>query len=571
MERHIRQKYESKVLSSDSQPASTQHTGSTGSFEERRSAELPPKPSKRFTFGLRSTSSAFPLRTDARSPPLSPRISGMGSAMSRKASPPLRRNKPSKIFGADIGGSRQDNYELKLIALREMGFPDDKRNLAILKGEGGNVDRAQAVLMRLGEGNHPSSGRSSPAPETPPKDEPTSASSSSKVNPFDRLDLQDKALPPPPVEETPPRPQVGLNISASNGYNPFMHNQTPTSNLAQNFQNLTVSQPSQLFPNTTGGYVQQPVTTNPFLQTYTPPPTQAVYGPPQPFSQSHPFQQPQAQPQPVAQQTMGIPNPFMQANTQSQFPTSNPFGMQSSAYSTYPNGHTPQYSSNVSNGQNNAIFAPAQHAPQFSQINATPSPFSHVPRQASPNPFLQTQFQTPQPMAQSFTNTGMVSSPIQTPGAYQNNPFDMQFQNQFHSQSVPVPSPMPAKLDKSSILALYNMPATSSPLAQTQTNPMASDTATLQPPMQPPMQPPAAKRSVTMPLPSANATAGANNPFASMAAPTPAAQALPKLAAGGHTKAQFAHMSHESVDFSTMANGRHSPDAFAGLSARIMR
>ena len=161
MERFIRQKYEQKNLGADSQPASSQHTGSTSS-DDHRGPSLPPKPAKRFTFGLRSASSALPLSRADRSPPMSP---GGMDGFGRRPSPP-RRNKPSKIFGADIGGSRQDNYELKLISLREMGFSDDKRNLVILKGENGNVDKAVATLIRLGEGiqYEPGSGRSSPAP-----------------------------------------------------------------------------------------------------------------------------------------------------------------------------------------------------------------------------------------------------------------------------------------------------------------------------------------------------------------------------------------------------------------------
>src|SRR6202012_3336400 len=74
----------------------------------------------------------------------------------------------------------------------------------------------------------------------------------------------------------------------NNTYNPFM--QPSQSTLEQNFQGLQVSQPSQLFPNTTGGYIQhnQPMTTNPFLQTYTPPP-QMTY----PFATPTPFAPPQ--------------------------------------------------------------------------------------------------------------------------------------------------------------------------------------------------------------------------------------------------------------------------------------
>ena len=79
------------------------------------------------------------------------------------------------------------------------------------------------------------------------------------MSPFDALDLNEKALPPPPVEEQ------------NNSYNPFLQ---PPKPIEQSFQGLQLAPPSQLFPNATGGYsMNQPhMNTNPFLQTYTPPP-----------------------------------------------------------------------------------------------------------------------------------------------------------------------------------------------------------------------------------------------------------------------------------------------------------
>jgi hypothetical protein len=550
MERFIRQKYETKALSSDSQPASRQHTGSTGSSDDRsakRSAELPPKPPKRFTFGLRSTSSALPLRSDARSPPLSPNpATGFGSASTRD-SPPLRRNKPSKIFGTDIGGSRQDNYELKLIALKEMGFPDDRRNFAILKGEGGNVDKAVATLIRLGEGNNLSSGQSSPAPEIPPKDETLAgtAGASKALNPFDRLDLQDKALPPPPpVEEQ--RPHT-CNPPGTGAYNPFVQQQQqPPSqqSLQRRFLGLTVQQPSQLFPNTTGGYIQpSPVTTNPFLQSYTPPPPQSQ-PPPQPQSPSQ--SQPQftltqqnafapglnytPAPQGYAPQptTMGNFNPFTQSSNQPQFPMTNPFGL--------------------TNPSNNAF--PMQ-SNQFQQQPTSPVYGQTEPSQSA-NPFFQSQ--APQP--QFLGHLPLTQSPSPGQNQYNGNPFESSFQAHY-SHSVPLPTPVAptaARIDKASILALYNLPAGSSQSNQ-YSGAIAPGTE-----QQPVQAPAAAQRSTTMPLPSTG-----SNPFAVGSS----GPAVPKMAAGGNSP--FAHISHESVDFSTMMNGRHSPDAFAGLSARIMR
>ncbi|KAF2669732.1 ArfGap-domain-containing protein [Microthyrium microscopicum] len=580
MERYIRQKYESKTLSSESQPTSRQHTGSTGSSEDH-AAPLPPKPSKRFTFGLRSTSSSFPLGRSERSPPDSPangKIS-FGSAYKRPSAPD-KKNKPSKIFGTDIGGSRQDNYELKLIALREMGFPDDKRNLTILKGESGNVDRAVATLIRLGEGSRMSSGRSSPAPETPPKDEftPVSAGATRSLNPFDKLDLQDKALPPPPIEEHNQRPHTGL--ASPTAYNPFVQS---TPSLEQNFQGLTVSHPSHLFPNATGGYnnTQSPVTTNPFLQTYTPPPTQqpstmmGQFNAPAPFAPQQPqyFAQPQQYQQAPQQfqqppQPSTSPNPFLSASPSNQFPSSNPFESQQNQYSATNNAYYPDmnnqqhmYQTQLQNQmiQHNNSFPQPMQQTLYQQQSAS-SPFGQQSLQmGQTNPFL---MNAPQVHAQ-FTTSSMVSSPVtQSPAQQQGNPFDGQYQQyQNHAQTIPAPN----RFDKASILALYNMPNSNS----NQNN--------LAAPPNEQQQPGGARRSVTMPLPNTAQPAmspAPTNPFAASLNQSTTAQsnvvANAAMAKPG-VQSTFAHMSHESVDFSTMMNGRHSPDAFAALSSRLMR
>ena len=58
-------------------------------------------------------------------------------------------------------------------------------------------------------------------------------------NPFDRLDLQDKALPPPPPLEQQSPMHATFDASA---YNPFLQPQQPQASLEQSFQNLQVSQ-----------------------------------------------------------------------------------------------------------------------------------------------------------------------------------------------------------------------------------------------------------------------------------------------------------------------------------------
>ena len=51
MERFIRQKYEQRAFMNNSQPGTRHNTGSTSSVEDKP-PPLPPKPTKRFGFGL---------------------------------------------------------------------------------------------------------------------------------------------------------------------------------------------------------------------------------------------------------------------------------------------------------------------------------------------------------------------------------------------------------------------------------------------------------------------------------------------------------------------------------------
>jgi hypothetical protein len=97
--------------------------------------------------------------------------------------------------------------------------------------------------------------------------------------------------------------------------------------------------------------------------------------------------------------------------------------------------------------------------------------------------------------------------------------------------------------DKSSILALYNYP---------QLAPQRSE------PAQPaPAAAPAQSQPATIP------NAGNHNPFA--------AQQQGQQAQGLQPMQQPRHVSNESVDFAGLMGGRHSPDAFSGLSASFRR
>ncbi|KAF2740413.1 ArfGap-domain-containing protein [Polyplosphaeria fusca] len=523
MERYIRQKYEQRIFMNDSRPGTRQNTGSTSSAEDRP-PPLPPKPTKRFAFGLQK-SSTFPRNA---TPPVSPGLEGLGE----ETSPP-RVNKPSRVFGSNINTSG-DGLESKLATLRDMGFPDEKRNATVLKGLNGNLDRAVEALIRLGEQNAGKSRGNTPTPTPPAKPAlngisidktRTAPAATTSMNPFDALD----AIAPLPQHQQPTQaqsqrqlPQVqtqqlpygaytsAQTVSPSNPYNTFMssaqqapfqqqqqqsfpqqHNpfgQQQQHNLEQSFQALHLAnQPPQqeLFPNRTGGYGQsqtpQYPQTNPFHQSFTPPPMPNM---PQQYASFFQPQQPQYQYQ-------------------------------------YQSSTSPSGSSNP--------FLKSTRSQMFSPTNAT-----H-------NPFDQPHVQPPAQQAYQVANPYMMQSQA---------PVTQASSNPWQTQQAGM-QPQPTGLDKSSILALYNYP---------QLAPQRSEPAQAAP-TPAPASAPASAAAVPGP--------GSMNPFASS---QNASTALPQnLSTAPGQNQNVRHVSNESVDFAGLMGGRHSPDAFSGLSASYRR
>ncbi|PVH95729.1 ArfGap-domain-containing protein, partial [Periconia macrospinosa] len=221
MERYIRQKYEQRIFMADSRPGTRSNTGSSSSVEDRP-PPLPPKPTKRFGFGLQKTANVASNVT----PPLSP---GIGGYNNNEGSPPMV-NKPSRIFGSNVNTSG-DGLESKLATLRDMGFADEKRNSTVLKGLNGNLDKAVETLIRLGE-----SGKSRGSTPTPPAKPDlnglsfdrtnTAPAALSSMNPFDALDAvapQQYAQPPAlQTQQLPYGGSITQPTSPSNSYNPFL-------------------------------------------------------------------------------------------------------------------------------------------------------------------------------------------------------------------------------------------------------------------------------------------------------------------------------------------------------------
>ncbi|RMZ74011.1 UBA domain-containing 3 [Pyrenophora seminiperda CCB06] len=541
MERYIRAKYEQRIYLNDSRPGTRQNTGSTSS--EDRPPPLPPKPTGRFGFGLRKAATSPRNIT----PPISPGLGDFG-----QDSPP-RVNKPSRVFGSNVHTSG-DGMDSKLATLRDMGFPDDKRNSTVLKGLNGNLDRAVEALIRLGEQNSVKSRGSTPTPPTKPMsnglsfDQTSTTAGASSTNPFDALDAlqqQQAHFDQTQTQQTYGGVPVQQSYS-SNSYNPFLQQasqgyaqqQVPQQqqqqqqqqqgaiyqqnhwdlqhqNLEQSFQGMQVAnqQPQQpLFPNRTGGYGQsQPssyVQANPYHQSFTPPPMPQI-----PEQYSAFFAPPQPQ-----YQSMSSPsspgNPFLRSSRSQVFPpaniaSSNPFG---------------QPSLQQQQQQPPQQIAPSQQQQQQQQA---PHPWS----QQQPQQYSQAQ--TPQP-----ANPWQSQQNHQAQEAQQNYKTQQQsFQDQQQ---------------------LYQ---------QQSSNPFEKNAAILSLYSQGQMAPQQAELHQTAPatsMPAAQAP-GRSNPFANLSG-APQGQPLSAAQTPG-----VRHVSNESVDFSGLMGGRQSPDAFSGLSASFRR
>jgi hypothetical protein len=450
-----------------------------------------------------------------------------------------------------------------------MGFPDDKRNSTVLKGLNGNLDRTVEALIRLGEQNPGKSRGSTPTPPVKSSNNnnglsfdsaQTSAGAMSSNNPFDALD----AIAAPPRQQpaplqtqqmpyTDPSAQVA---SPSNSYNPFLaqmsqaqhqqsvppqqqqqqlytHQSNPYAqqqqqqSLEQSLQNMQLSnpQPQQpLFPNRTGGYgpTQAPYTqTNPFQQSFTPPPMPQI---PEQYSA---FYAPQPQ-----YQSMSSPsspgNPFLRSTKSQIFSpanaSSNPFGQQqvlqqqqgSNPFAMQQPTHSP-----ATQTQN-----PWQSPPQTYPQASFQQPQAQMPTSQASNPWQNQQ--------QNFPQSGLQQQQAYTQSSFQQQ--QNQQQPSFQQNTGPFDT-------KSSIMSLYSQPQ-------------------LAPQRPEQFQTPAAAPSATG---SAGPVSGYMNPFATTSG-APQGQPLSAAQTPG-----VRHVSNESVDFAGLMGGRHSPDAFSGLSASFRR
>ncbi|KAH9439703.1 hypothetical protein MCOR27_009760 [Pyricularia oryzae] len=560
MERFIRQKYMNNSVAS----ARRHNTGSTESDETP--PPLPPKTPSRF--GFRSASSIFPLSSKAkkdidssRRPPPSPR------SFDDRATPVSPRGRPSKPFGASVQHDDQDGMEHKLMRLRDMGFIDEQRNSMVLRGMGGNLEKTIEALVRLGEG---SAGLSvaretvtplkrSLTPSSSHLGVPQSATSpsGSSTNPFDMLDM-------PPAQ-----PQSSQSTGTLQNKNPYNNNNNTSTNpfgvptqqsygFEQALQNMSLSaspQPQSLFPNHTGGVSaynqgqqQQQQDYNPFHQ---------MQQSPQAYQQQQAVNGQMPQMLQNAAPTVFNSNQTYPPMTQQPMPTgSNPFFQHQQQQQQQPSSLSVNTAVGMGQFAGNPFMAKSPTRVQ------SPTTLTQIPEQTQQN-FYHSATATQAPWG-SQAPAMLYSTPLSAPVQSQsNNPF-------YVPQQQPQQQNMAPRPDTASIMALYNsspaQPA-SNPYQQQQQQQQHPNQGSNMPLTTSPGQfqqqlqqnphnftPQAPARSMTTPA----LSSGTKNPFMSMAG------------GAAEVTAPSGARSRDSVLAQGLewTNGRHSPDAFASLSAR---
>jgi hypothetical protein len=598
LERFLRQKYETQTLRGG-KPQLRNNTGSTSSDDNP--PPLPPKNghsfTSRFHFGHRAASANYPpsnsSRSDRDTPPLSLNV------VRAKLSPSPDAYSPS--FMAKAMSPTTESMDFKADRLAEMGFPDRKRNEMVLTGVGGDLGRATDILSRLGEGGY---GRSI----TPLSARPTGGSAPATANGLQSRSPQSPLASNNPFGISVERPSTSVGIEAqvqpqqqpingfsstvslpaqANNQNPFylQPSQQPaqqqSNGLEQSFQHLGLS--NSLFPHNTGGYPNsQQAQHNLQQQNFTPP----IPSVPQQYNDyvSVPVQQQQHAPN-------GNSNPYFSGSSQSLPPTPqvNPYLSQQSStpvpqnngyFQSQPQQQVPDFfSQNPFGQQQPQISTPPAHQQVQQLQQQTQNPFP--PQQQDFNPYGQNQPQvnqtpyTQQPQQQSQNPFPLPIQPIQS------SQINYYAQGQAHT----LQPQRTGRAGKADIMALFNHPQLAPPIPQVPQQVQDQNVNGFQNGQQLPALPgnPAmggSMRSVSSPISGLSgngaATSGSRNPFTTGPADTvpTAASAVPKGIAGG--VGRTGHMTQESVDFGgwtagTGGSGRHSPDAFSGLSSRFMR
>lgn len=596
---------------------------------------LPPKKGKFFGFGLRASSSSLPLsKHDKKKLPKEPRVDSTFhipnddyNSMSRMADARFDMSEAElqqklatlRDMGfteternADLLRRLHGNVERTIERLVQLGPSKDAKSAP---------RKEQSSSAVLGQ-----------KPSTAFPDAPAQQPSEPSYNPFTQMPNQPPiglSMSKPQEAPSPSTQTYASNNPFGQVVQPQVQTQLqpqpqpqPQTGLEQSFQSMQLTQP--LFPHSTGGYpTQPPVLQDPrFQYSMTPPALPTQYqqnyaASPSALIGNNPF----FQPSPASAHSTGS-NPFHNQPTQNAVaagpasPSLNPFlGLQAP-----PSGSIQQQNSNTANFNPFGI-PPQQSPPQSSHqlqtqtrdiFGAIPSPQTMQPPQPL-NPFQTQPMQPATHAQQQYTNAqnthsypnlqyGQTQSQLQPQP--QASPFQQQFgqQPQLQSQQPPfqqsygqqpqsLAPQQTGRYDKTSIMALFNQPLASIPEPTPDNVPSQQYYSSQQQQISPapmgdifgtPNNMNTAKRSATMPISlqsmhsaggvgnrnpflmnntSATANAGINPAFyAGNFAPTPQGQTIAAR-----------HASAESISINNLESGRHSPDAFASLSARQMR
>ncbi|EFQ29063.1 UBA/TS-N domain-containing protein [Colletotrichum graminicola M1.001] len=575
MERFIRTKY----VNNNPAPVRKHHSALS---DEGVPPPLPPKSGGKF--GFRSASSIFPLSSRLRK---DSSLRSTPSPMDVPGTPPPNDlpNKPSKVFGASVSYEQEDT-EKKLASLRDMGFSDGQRNAMVLKGVSGNLERAIETLVRLGEsdrrspsltGHRDSSLRAtrshanlstssglSTAQQTF-SDHAQSPSTASSNNPFDML---------------PPQPQSSQSTGTLQNKNPYANNPfgAPTQqqqDIEQAFANMSLAPTQPLFPHHTGGLPASQPFAQPqqmYQQSMTPPVPQQQQ---QNYSHSMSFNSNMTHPQPMQPQMTGY-NPFLTNQVQPQQQQSlgintasasgpfanNPFTRSPTRIQSPTLGQIPEQSQTSFYTNSPQTMSMHNSNPFFAQMGPQPQAQQQMQQQQ----FQHDQYSFQQQEQNPFHQQGQRQFQPQGHQQFQQQgqPFQQQETGQQQYQA-PAPQPMyqqlqqPQRPDKASILALYNYPqlAPQPFTGQTQTQEAAQAETT-------------APQHLNHDTNTSTQTAGSKNPFLANGTTSPVV--APVQGIGTEVGPRKPGVSRESMAFTDMqwTNGRHSPDAFASLSARHM-
>ncbi|KAI9794877.1 MAG: hypothetical protein M1816_003006 [Peltula sp. TS41687] len=507
MERFIRQKYERRTFQDASSSQSTMRHDS-GSSGSDDPPPLPPKPEQRYWFGGRAASSTYPMSVHARNEYASRSFTIDPPNHVVRTSSPLRRNKQSQVFGASVGNGGED-MRTKLGRLKDLGFTDEGMNLNALKCSNGSLEKAVEINMA---GGVDLARRSSSQVQDPTSDQAYASSNGTTVrNPIKELGSNN---PFDPVR-TQPQQSPMSNTTLRHQY-PVVQGQTNgDSALPQHQSAHPVGITSDLY-HIPPQLQPQPAQAQFFFNSHLP---QALFPNATGGLTTHPQQEV------LRRQAFTPPVPSI-PQRQYLYGPSHPF-----------------HSNHINN--NNPFLA------QPSPLASTPQ----VAEASNHNPYSQAHLTAPVPLAAAIHTT---PAPL-----------------------LPAPT---GRADKASIMALFNQPhlapalpppSLSNPTPSSGGGVAVSDsrtssgTATIVP-TNPPRT---TTRSVSTPVPP---LAGSRNPF-SVRQETDSAVKVAAQAGGGLPPASsrmeaVRHASRESVDLASAAwaNGRHSPDAFANLSARFV-